>query len=50
MVGLEDLSDQDLDALQQEFARLREHAEQKLHTIQEHRSKRRRKPQQRSEE
>src|SRR5437868_2300786 len=33
MVGLEDLSDADLDALQGEFARLREHAERKMHTI-----------------
>ena len=41
MVGLEDLSDADLDALQHEFARLREHAERKLHTIQEHRNRRR---------
>lgn len=40
MVGLEDLSDEDLDALQHEFARLREHAERRLHTIQEHRSRR----------
>jgi low affinity Fe/Cu permease len=42
MVGLEDLSDEELDALQQEFVRVREHAEQRLHTIQEHRSKRHR--------
>jgi low affinity Fe/Cu permease len=41
MVGLEDLSEEDLDALQHEFTRLREHAERKLHTIQEHRSRRR---------
>ncbi|HWR54356.1 MAG TPA: low affinity iron permease family protein [Bryobacteraceae bacterium] len=41
MVGLEDLSDNDLDALQSEFTRVREHAEQKLHKIQEHRSRRR---------
>src|SRR5690349_15955836 len=41
MVGLEDLSDADLDALQHEFTRLRENAERKLHTIQEHRSHRR---------
>jgi low affinity Fe/Cu permease len=41
MVGLEDLSDEDLDRLQQEFARVREHAEQRLQTIQEHRSQRR---------
>jgi low affinity Fe/Cu permease len=40
MVGLEDLSDEDLDALQQEFARLREHAEHKLHTIHEHKKRR----------
>ncbi len=42
MVGLEDLSDENLDALQQEFAQLREHAEHKLNTIQEHRKRRRR--------
>jgi low affinity Fe/Cu permease len=42
MVGLENLSDEDLDGLQQEFARLREHAEHKLHTIEEHRTRRRR--------
>jgi low affinity Fe/Cu permease len=41
MVGLENLSDEDLDRLQQEFANIREHAEHKLHTIQEHRSRRR---------
>lgn len=40
MVGLENLTDQELDALQHEFAQLREHAERKLHTIQEHRSHR----------
>jgi low affinity Fe/Cu permease len=41
MVGLENLSDAELDALQHEFTRLREHAENKLHTIQEHKSRRR---------
>jgi low affinity Fe/Cu permease len=46
MVGLENLSDEELDTLQREFARLREHAEQRLHTIQEHRSRRHEKPQQ----
>jgi low affinity Fe/Cu permease len=40
MLGLEDLSDEDLDRLQKEFARLREHAEHKLHAIQEHKSRR----------
>jgi low affinity Fe/Cu permease len=50
MVGLENLSDQELDALQQEFARLREHAEQKLHTIQEHKTRRGGKPHQRPAE
>jgi low affinity Fe/Cu permease len=40
MVGLEDLSDEDLTALQNEFTRVREHAEQKLNKIQEHRSRR----------
>jgi low affinity Fe/Cu permease len=42
LVGLEDLTDEDLDELQQEFARLREHADQRLHTIQEHKSRRHR--------
>jgi low affinity Fe/Cu permease len=42
LVGLESLSDEELDELQQEFARLREHADRKLHTIQEHRTLRRR--------
>jgi len=41
MVGLEDLSDAELDQLQREFVRLREHADRKLDTIQEHRSRRR---------
>ena len=50
MVGLENFSDEELDALQQEFATLREHAEQRLNTIQEHRIRRRRQTQQRSEE
>ena len=36
LVGLESLSDEELDALQQEFSKLREHADHKLHTIQEH--------------
>ena len=40
MVGLEDLSDEDLDRLQKEFAALREHADHKLHTIQAHKSRR----------
>ncbi len=39
MVALEDLSDADLDTLQQEFTRVREHAEHRLHSIQEHRSR-----------
>jgi low affinity Fe/Cu permease len=41
MVGVENLSDEELDKLQDEFARLREQAEAKLHTIEEHRSRRR---------
>jgi low affinity Fe/Cu permease len=41
MVGLETLSDEDLDHMQEEFMRLREHAEHKLHTIEEHRTQRR---------
>ena len=41
MVGLENLSDEELDTLQQEFARLREQADNKVHTIQEHRKRRR---------
>jgi low affinity Fe/Cu permease len=45
MVGLEDLSDEDLERLQKEFAALREHADQKLHTIQAHKSRRRAKKQ-----
>jgi low affinity Fe/Cu permease len=40
LVGLENLSDADLDRLQHEFARLRETADQKLQTIQEHRKHR----------
>ncbi|HYZ87307.1 MAG TPA: low affinity iron permease family protein [Bryobacteraceae bacterium] len=40
MLALEDLSDEDLDALQHEFTWLREHAERRLHTIQEHRGRR----------
>jgi hypothetical protein len=49
MVGLESLSDEDLDSLQDEFTRLRELAERKLHRIQEHRN-RRRKPARHQEE
>ena len=41
MVGLENLSDNDLDRLQQEFADIRGHAEHKLHAIQEHKNRRR---------
>jgi low affinity Fe/Cu permease len=41
MVGLEDLSDEDLDRLQQEFAVIRGHAEHKIHTIEEHKNLRR---------
>lgn len=41
MVGLEDLSDDDLERLQKQFTRVREHAEERLHKIQEHRSHRR---------
>jgi hypothetical protein len=41
MVGLENLSDEDLDRLQQEFADIRGRAEHKLHTIQEHKNRRR---------
>jgi low affinity Fe/Cu permease len=40
MVGLETLSDEELDSLQDEFTRLREHAESRLHSIREHRSRR----------
>jgi low affinity Fe/Cu permease len=40
MVGLENLSDEELDSLQQEFAKVREHAENKLHNIQEHKRRR----------
>jgi low affinity Fe/Cu permease len=42
LVGLENLSDEDLDRLQHEFARLREHAETRLHTIEEHKKRRHR--------
>ena len=41
MVGVEELSDEELDALHAEFTRLREHAEHKLHAIREHQTKRR---------
>jgi low affinity Fe/Cu permease len=40
MVGLENLSDENLDALQKEFTEIRERAENKLHNIQEHRRRR----------
>lgn len=40
MVGLENLSDEELDALQTEFAALRERADHKLHKIEEHRKHR----------
>ena len=40
-VEVQTLTETDLDALQHEFARLREHAERKLHTIQEHKNRRR---------
>lgn len=40
MVGLEALSDAELDALQIEFTQLHDRAERKLHTIHEHRSRR----------
>jgi low affinity Fe/Cu permease len=40
MVALEDLSDETLDELQREFTSLRERAEHKLKTIQEHRDRR----------
>jgi low affinity Fe/Cu permease len=40
MLGLEHLSEEDLDALEREFARLREDAEHKLHRIREHRTRR----------
>jgi low affinity Fe/Cu permease len=42
MVGLENLSDEQLDTLQQEFAKLRDHAQHKLETIEEHRTRSRR--------
>jgi len=45
LVGLENLSDDDLDKLQHEFTRLREHAETRLHTIEEHRQRRRKRSQ-----
>jgi low affinity Fe/Cu permease len=41
MVGLESLSDAELDALQIEFTQLHDRAERRLHTIQEHRRSRR---------
>ena len=44
MVGLEALSDEELDALQNEFTRLREDAERRLNTIHEHRSSRMKNP------
>ena len=44
LIGNEDkanpLSDEELDSLQDEFTRLREHAESRLHSIREHRSRR----------
>jgi low affinity Fe/Cu permease len=40
MVGLENLSDEDLDVLQKEFAQIREHADHKVHRIQEHKRRR----------
>ena len=40
LVGLEALSDAELDALQLEFTQLHDRAERKLRTIQEHRSRR----------
>jgi hypothetical protein len=40
MVGLENLSDDDLDRLQHEFDRVREHADERLKAIQEHRKSR----------
>lgn len=44
MVGLEYLSDADLDALQEEFTRLHDDAERRLHSIQEHRKRRAQQP------
>ena len=41
MVGLENLSDEELDVLQKEFAQIREHADHKFHKIEEHRRRRR---------
>ena len=40
MVGLETLSDEQLDALQIEFTQIHDRAERRLHTIQEHRNRR----------
>jgi low affinity Fe/Cu permease len=40
MVGLEDLSDVELDELQQQFVHIRDHADHRVHTIQEHKSRR----------
>jgi low affinity Fe/Cu permease len=40
MVGLENLSDEELDALQEEFAQLRERADHKFHKIEEHKRRR----------
>lgn len=40
LVGLEELSDEQLDTLQQEFTQLREHADDKLQKIEEHKSRR----------
>lgn len=40
MVDLENLSDEDLDALQSEFSRLREQTEQRLNSVREHRARR----------
>ena len=44
MVGLEALSDAELDALQMEFTQLHDRAERRLHTIEEHRSRRKSAP------
>lgn len=40
MVDLENLSDEDLDALQSEFSRLREQTERRLNSVREHRARR----------
>jgi low affinity Fe/Cu permease len=40
MVGLENLSDEQLDTLNQEFERIREHADNKVQKIQEHKRRR----------